>query len=69
MSNSRHSTNKKQSVLVLGHGLIQKINDTTNLILLLIIKYAVYLCIITVAIIIYLSMVKKLLNLRLQILN
>ena len=29
MSNSRHSTNKTQSVLVLGHGLIQKINDTT----------------------------------------
>ena len=29
MSNSRHVTNKTQSVLVLGHGLIQKINDTT----------------------------------------
>ena len=29
MSNSRHSTNKAQSVLVLDHGLIQKINDTT----------------------------------------
>ena len=29
MSNSRYSTNKTQSVLVLGHGLIQKINDTT----------------------------------------
>ena len=29
MSNSRHATNKTQSVLVLGHGLIQKINDTT----------------------------------------
>ena len=29
MSNSRHSTNKTQFVLVLGHGLIQKINDTT----------------------------------------
>ena len=29
MSNSRHSTDKTQSVLVLGHGLIQKINDTT----------------------------------------
>ena len=29
MSNSRHSTNKTQSVLVLGHGLIQKINNTT----------------------------------------
>ena len=29
MSNSRHSTNKTQSILVLGHGLIQKINDTT----------------------------------------
>ena len=28
-SNSRHATNKTQSVLVLGHGLIQKINDTT----------------------------------------
>ena len=29
MSNSRHSTNKTQSILVLGQGLIQKINDTT----------------------------------------
>ena len=28
-SNSRHATNKAQSVLVLGHALIQKINDTT----------------------------------------
>ena len=28
MSNSRHSTNKIESVLVLGRGLIQKINDT-----------------------------------------
>ena len=29
LGNSRHATNKTQSVLVLGHGLIQKINDTT----------------------------------------
>ena len=29
MSNSRHATNKTQSFLVLGHCLIQKINDTT----------------------------------------
>ena len=29
MNNSAHATNKTQSVLVLGHGLIQKINDTT----------------------------------------
>ena len=29
MNSSRHATNKAQSVLVLGHGLIQKINDTT----------------------------------------
>ena len=29
LSNSRHATNKRRSVLVLGHGLIQKINDTT----------------------------------------
>ena len=29
LSNYRHATNKTQSVLVLGHGLIQKINDTT----------------------------------------
>ena len=28
MSNSRHKTNKTQSVLILGHGLTQKINDT-----------------------------------------
>ena len=28
MSSSRHATNKTQSVLVLGHGLIQKVNDT-----------------------------------------
>ena len=27
MTNSGHSTNQTQSVLVLGHGLIQKIND------------------------------------------
>ena len=30
MGNSRYLTNKTQSVLVLGHGLIQKINNTTN---------------------------------------
>ena len=29
LSNSMHATNKKQSVLVLGYSLIQKINDTT----------------------------------------
>ena len=29
MSNSRHATNKTQSVLILGHRLIQKIYDTT----------------------------------------
>ena len=29
LSNSRHATNKTQSVLILGHGLIQKINYTT----------------------------------------
>ena len=29
MSNSRHATNKTQSVLILGHGLTQKINGTT----------------------------------------
>ena len=29
LGNSRHPTNKTQSVLVLDHGLIQKINDTT----------------------------------------
>ena len=29
LGNSRHATNKTQSVLILGHGLIQKINDTT----------------------------------------
>ena len=29
MSNSRHATNKAQSVLILRHGLTQKINDTT----------------------------------------
>ena len=29
MTNSIHATNQTQSVLVLGHGLIQKINDTT----------------------------------------
>ena len=28
MSNSRYATNKTQSVLILGHGLTQKINDT-----------------------------------------
>ena len=28
MINSRRKTNKAQSVLILGHGLIQKINDT-----------------------------------------
>ena len=30
MTNSIHKTNQTQSVLVLGHCLIQKINDTTN---------------------------------------
>ena len=30
MSNSRHGTNKTQSVLILGHGLTQKINDATT---------------------------------------
>ena len=46
MSNSRHKTNKTQSLLILGHGLIQKINDATiyaekciHLISLLIIKH------------------------------
>ena len=29
MSNSRHATNKTQSALIVGHGLMQKINDTT----------------------------------------
>ena len=29
MTNSKHATNQAQSVLVFGHGLIQKINDTT----------------------------------------
>ena len=29
MTNSIHATNQTQSVLVLGHGSIQKINDTT----------------------------------------
>ena len=29
LGNSRHATNKTQSALILGHGLIQKINDTT----------------------------------------
>ena len=29
LGNSRHATNKTQYVLVLGYGLIQKINDTT----------------------------------------
>ena len=28
MRNDRHSANKTQSALALGHGLIQKINDT-----------------------------------------
>ena len=29
ISNSRHATNKTQSVLIVSHGLTQKINDTT----------------------------------------
>ena len=29
LSNSQHASNKKQPAIVLGHGLIQKINDTT----------------------------------------
>ena len=29
MSNSRHATNKTQTVLILGHGLTQEINDAT----------------------------------------
>ena len=76
LSNSRHATNKAQSVLVLGHGLIQKINDTTiyakrmyspnftvdNKIFCLRLHY-------NGDNIIYLLMVKKLLNLKLKILN
>ena len=30
MSNSRHTNNKTKNMLVLGYGLIQKIDDTTN---------------------------------------
>ena len=49
LTNSRHATNKTESALVLGHVLIQKINDTTiyakkrciHPILLLITKYFV----------------------------
>ena len=47
MSSSRHATNKTHSVLILCHGLTQKINDITlqrgsiHLILLLITKYFV----------------------------
>ena len=29
MTNSKHANNKTKEVLVLGHGLIQKIDDTT----------------------------------------
>ena len=50
LSNSRHATNKTQSALILGHGLTQKINDTTimqrrfiHLILLLITKFCLSL--------------------------
>ena len=46
MTNSRHAKNKTKEVLVLGHGLIQKIDHTTiyaekciHLILLLLIKH------------------------------
>ena len=57
LSNSRHATNKTPSVLVLRYGLIQKINDTTI--------YAERMH----SIVIYLLLVKKLLNLELKILN
>ena len=29
LSNSVHATNKTQNILILGHGLIQKVNNTT----------------------------------------
>ena len=29
LSNSRHAKNKTQKILILGHGPVQKINDTT----------------------------------------
>ena len=29
LSNSVHATNDKQNILILGHGLNQKVNDTT----------------------------------------
>ena len=46
MTNSKHAYNQTKNVLVLGHGLIQKIDDTTiyvekciHLTLLLLIKH------------------------------
>ena len=45
-TNSKHANNKTKDILVLGHGFIQKIDDTTSyvkkyihLILLLLIKH------------------------------
>ena len=68
LSNSKHATNKTQSVLVLGHGLIQKIDGTT------IYAEKMYLPNSslynkTVTIVIYLSMVKKLVILRAKVLK
>ena len=55
-SNSVHSTNKTQNILILGHGLTQEVNDTTI--------YAEKVYIIMEITVIYLLMVKKSLNLK-----
>ena len=75
-SNSAHATNKAQNILILGHGLTQKINNTT------ICAEKMYssnfsaenktFCLsytIMVMTVIYLLMAKKLLNLKPKILN
>ena len=71
LGNSRHAINKTQSVLVLGHGLIQQSMQRRciHLILLLITKYFVQVCTFMVIIVIYLLTVKGLLNLKPKILS
>ena len=70
LSNSVHAT-KKKNILILGHGLTQKVNNTQfmqkkyiYLILVQKIKYFTQVYIIMVMTVIYLSMVKKSLNLK-----
>ena len=65
LSNSVHATNKTQNILILGHGLTQKVNNTTIYAEKMYSpNFSVY--IIMVITVIYLLMVQKSLNLKLK---